>query len=110
MFGGTISSNLNRHPHWYPQKKKQSKDLITSYRVCEGLVMGLKNGRKPTISKGLLESSGCLRTNLEMKQKGVLGAEGGTRTRTGSLPLPPQDSVSTSSTTTARNFMLATTG
>ena len=84
-------------------------DLITSDRVYEGWIMVLLIARKPTICKGLLESSGCLRTKLERKQKGVLGAEGGTRTRTGSLPLPPQDSVSTSSTTTARSFMLATT-
>ena len=85
-------------------------DLITSVRVYEGWEMGLQIAIKPTSFKGLMESSGCLRTNLERKQKEVLGAEGGTRTRTGSLPLPPQDSVSTSSTTTARNFMLAATG
>ena len=84
-------------------------DLITSDRVCEGWKMGLSNTMKPSISKGLLEFSGCFRTNLERKQEGLHGAEGGTRTRTGSLPLPPQDSVSTSSTTTARSFMLATT-
>ena len=85
-------------------------DLITSDRVYEGREMGLEIASKPNIRRGLLESFGFLRTNLERKQKGVLGAEGGTRTRTGSLPLPPQDSVSTSSTTTARSFMLATTG
>lgn len=34
----------------------------------------------------------------------VFGAEGGTRTPTGFLPLPPQSSVSTSSTTSAKNL------
>ena len=55
----------------------------------------------------------CLRSQFQKKMDfngNEDGAEGGTRTRTGSLPLPPQDSVSTSSTTTARSFMLATTG
>ena len=85
-------------------------DLITSDRIYEGWKMGLWIASKPSIYKVLLESSGRLWTNLERKHKGVLGAEGGTRTRTGSLPLPPQDSVSTSSTTTARIFMLTTTG
>ena len=38
------------------------------------------------------------------------GAEGGTRTLTGFLPLPPQDSVSTNSTTSARGYQLVGLG
>ena len=38
----------------------------------------------------------------------LYGAEGGIRTPTESLPLPPQDSVSTSSTTSARGVQRVT--
>jgi len=50
-------------------------DLITSVRVYEGWEMGLQIAIKPSNFKGLMEFSGCLRTNLERKQIEVLGAE-----------------------------------
>ena len=59
-----------------------------------------------SISLALRDFKGVLIEALELTD----GAEGGTRTRTGSLPLPPQDSVSTSSTTTAKSIILTTTG